>query len=354
MKENSTLTGHNGIILKHKIVVSAIGTGGHYFPAIIVAKELIERGAEVIVLVRKGYHEDKVAQKYGLRTFAVKARAFYGKTFIAKIIAVLLFIYSSVLVVSLIKDARGIAFGGFGTLPLVLACLIKRRDFFLFEPNRKPGRATKFFASRAKAVFLGMPLVDRIKGRLFLTGIPIRPGFKMVMNAHITKKRKFNTILFLGGSGGSRTVNKLALAMQQIIPDNYELVIVSGHRDYTWVSKKSLGRTRVIAFTLTPWCEIQNADAIVARAGALAGYEILATNKPVVFIPFPYAIDDHQYHNAEYFASSANALVMREEQAICQDVFEEISKLMSGPKKKPNIIWDAEKHIADIIMKGKV
>jgi UDP-N-acetylglucosamine--N-acetylmuramyl-(pentapeptide) pyrophosphoryl-undecaprenol N-acetylglucosamine transferase len=347
------MNGKNPAKPKNKIVISAIGTGGHYFPAVIVAKELAQRGAEVTVLVRKGYHEEKVAQMHGLKTFAIKARAFYGKSVLNKLFAILLFIYSSVILLSLIKNARGIAFGGFGTLPLVVACLFMRRDFFLFEPNRKPGRATKFFASKARLVFLGLPLLDNIGGRLLITGVPIRAGFKDTRSKKLSRKGTSNTILFLGGSGGSSTINKLALEMQEVVPDSYRLVIISGRRDYDWVSEKANGRTKVIPFTFTLWSEMHSADAIVARAGALAGYEILATNTPVVFIPFPYAIDDHQYHNAEYFASLGNVLVLREEQVTSKKVVGKLSELLSKYRKKPDIIRDAEKQIADRILGGK-
>jgi UDP-N-acetylglucosamine--N-acetylmuramyl-(pentapeptide) pyrophosphoryl-undecaprenol N-acetylglucosamine transferase len=193
-----------------------------------------------------------------------------------------------------------------------------------------------------------------MKGRLLITGVPIRPDFKGTIGTKLSKKGRSNTILFLGGSGGSYMINKLALEMQEVVPDDYRLVIISGQRDYAWVSEKINGRTKVIPFTFTPWSEMHTADAIIARAGALAGYEILATNTPVVFIPFPYAIDDHQYHNARYFASLGNATVLREEQATSQKVVEELFKLLSRRKKKPDVNWDAEKQIADLILGGIV
>lgn len=341
-------------IIKNKIIVSAIGTGGHYFPAVVVAEALAGRGADVIVLVRKGFREEEVARKSGLKTFAIKARGFYGKSMLDKVLAILVFVYSSYVLLALMKGARGIAFGGFGTLPLVTACLIKRRDFFLFEPNRKAGRATKLFSSKAKTVFLGLPILDKIKGRLCIAGVPIRPGFKTVKKAKISKKRSLTTILFLGGSGGAYMINKLALDMQRIIPDTYRLTIISGRRDYDWMLENIDDRTRLIPFTFTPWSEMSEADVIVARAGALAGYEILATKTPVLFIPFPYAIDDHQYHNAEYFAGIGNAHVLTERQITGEKVMKKIKELLKQKIKKPYIIWDAEKQIADEILGEQV
>lgn len=353
MKEARVIEHDETIVARRKFVISAIGTGGHYFPAFVVAKELMQRNTEVIVLVRRGFSENGTARLQGLKTFPIKARAFYGKSVLNKMWSVLLFIHSTYSLISLVKDASGIVFGGFGALPLVAACLIKRRKFFFFEPNRMPGRATRLFASKASIVFLGLPPAGNIKGRLLVTGIPIRHEFKKTMADKMTRHRTLKTVLFLGGSGGASMVNELALEVQEILPDNYRIVIISGQRDYDWVLKRSNGRTSVIPFTHTPWLEMRTADVIVARSGALAAYEILSTNTPVIFIPFPYAIDDHQYHNAKYFARIGNAVVMRQEQVTGKKIVEKLTELLDVYRGKADIIWDAEKQIADTILRDK-
>lgn len=337
--------------VKPKIVISGIGTGGHYFPAIVVAKELLGRNVEVIFLVRKGYFEEEVARMYSLKTFAINPRAFYGKSIFSKILSIFSIIYSLYLINVISKGMVGIAFGGFGSLPLLIACLIHRSPFYLFEPNRIPGRSTKLFASRAKKVFLGLPLVTELKGNLIVTGIPIRQGFRTCVRKRLSKDGVQRKVLFLGGSQGARSLNRLALEVQKILPKEYEIVIICGKRDYKWVNNKRNGRTKVIPFTFSLWDEMQDTDVIVSRAGALAGYEILCSKIPVIFIPFPYAIDDHQYYNAEYFVKIGNAVMIRENELTEKIIVKKIKELMDTKLKKPDITFDAEQRIAEVILK---
>lgn len=336
---------------KTKVIISGIGTGGHYFPALVVAKELQRRNVEVIFLVRRGYFEEEIAREHDLDIFAINSRAFYGKSIFGKILSIFSIIYSLHSLNSLTRGVVGLAFGGFGALPLLVSCLINRSPFYLFEPNRIPGRATKLFAPRAKRVFLGLPLIPTLKGSFIITGIPIRPGFKNSSGGRIKKSKLQKKILFLGGSQGAHRLNRLALEMQGILSKEYQIIIISGNRDYIWVNSERNGRTKVIAFTNSPWDEIQNADAIISRSGALAGYEILASHRPVIFIPFPYAVDDHQYYNAEYFARIGHAIAMREEEVTGKIIMEKIRELIHAEITKADILLDAEKKIADVILK---
>lgn len=345
-------------MLKPKVVISGIGTGGHYFPAVVVAKELLRRKVEVIFLVRKGFFEEEVARMYGLKIFTINTSPFYGKATFNKILSIFSIVYSVLLLNSITKGVVGIAFGGFGALPLLVSCLINRSCFYLFEPNRIPGRATKLFASRANKVFLGLPLAPSSTGRILLkgdfiiTGIPIRQEFKTSFKKDQKKSRFQRRVLFLGGSQGARRLNSLALEIQRILPKEYQIVIVCGRRDYKWVNSRRNGRTKVIPFTFSLWDEMRDADAIVSRSGALAGYEILSSNRPVLFIPFPFAIDNHQYYNAEYFTEVGEA-IMFEEKNLTKDVLaQKIEEMLQKEViKKGKIILDAEKRIADVILK---
>ncbi len=334
-----------------KVIISGIGTGGHYFPAIVVAQELLRRKVEVIFLVRKGYFEEEVVRMYGLKTFVINPRAFYGKPLFNKMLSIFSLIYSLSLLNTITRGVIGMAFGGFGALPLLVSCLINRSPFYLFEPNRMPGRATRLFASRAKKVFLGLPLAIPLKGNVLVTGIPIRQGFK-TLSKKISKKDRFQKkVLFLGGSQGARRLNSLALEVQKILPKEYQTVIISGPRDYNWVRSSCNRKTKVISFTFSPWDEMQDADVIVSRSGAIYGYEILSSNRLAIFIPFPFAIDNHQYYNAEYFIEIGNAVVVEEKNLTKEVLAQKIEKMSHVKvKKKSAIIFDAEKKITDIIL----
>lgn len=337
---------------KPRIIVSGIGTGGHYFPAIVTALELLRHNCDVFFLVRKGFQEEKIGQRYGLKTFVINSRPFFGKSVFAKMLFAVALVHSVFKLHALTRTGIGLAFGGFGAVPLNISCLLNRRPFYVFEPNRVPGRATRFFSRSARKVFLGLPPVSSVRGNISVTGIPIREEFKM--NRRVERKLSPAArihVLVYGGSQGARFLNDMALALQDIIPGRWDLTIISGIRDYARVISSKHGRTHVIPFSDTPWREIRRADILVSRAGALAGYEIMALGKRVIFVPFPYAVDDHQYYNALYFAEIGQALLRSEKKLTAIDLVKCLRELMSRRRgKKMELILDAEKKIADLMI----
>lgn len=335
-----------------RIVISGIGSGGHYFPAVVTAVELQRRGCDVYFLVRKGFQEEKIAWRYGLKTFLINSRPFFGRSVFDKMIFVLVLIHAVFRLNTLTRRGVGLAFGGFGGVPLNISCLLNRSPFYVFEPNRVPGRATRFFAHWARRVFLGLPPVASIPGKISVTGIPIRAEFKRDHRQQESGKVPGRArILVYGGSQGARFLNDLALTLQGMISRKWSLTVIAGIRDYARVISSKKGNTHVIPFSETPWDEIRRSDVLVSRAGALAGYEILALGKRVVFVPFPHAIDDHQYHNALYFAKTGNALMRVEKELTPEELVKCIQELIKHRgAKKTNLIMDAEKRMADLML----
>ena len=335
-----------------RVIVSGIGTGGHYYPAVVVAQALKRKNLDVVFLVRQGFLEERVAHDYGLSTFSIKAHPFYGKSPTIKLLFLVSLAYSVYRLHALTKNAVGIAFGGFGAVPLIVSCTINRSMYYLFEPNRVPGRATKRFSATAKRVFFGLPPIDRLGGISIVTGIPVRREFKEAGNKSAHKKKDSSiSLLFYGGSQGARRLNDLALELQEILPKKWRVTIISGSNDYERVARFKGGKTTVIPFTESPWQVISRADVIISRAGALAGYEILCFGKKVIFIPFPYAIDNHQYYNAEYFARVGDAVVCEEKDINAKMIIEQVNKFLTAKKRgTADISKDAEEKIVNYMM----
>jgi len=338
---------------KFLIIISGIGTGGHYFPALVVAEEFTKINIETIFLVRRGFPEEEMAKKYGLKTFYISPKPYYGKSILNKIIA-LWKAFESVLALNKItKKCAGISFGGFGSLPLILSCMINRRSFFLFEPNCIPGRTTRMFARFAKKVFLGLPNAIKLKGNIVLTGIPVRQEFKRFIQKENSSDKK--TILFMGGSQGARRLNEIAIKLQRILPQDFRMIIISGRRDFEWVNKEKDFRTEVISFTTEPWYQIARADVVISRAGALTGYELLTMKKSVIFVPFPYAVDDHQYYNAQFFTKMPNVKMILEKDLNEKILYELVMDLLRAERTKKweenEMMFDAEKVIVNAVIK---
>lgn len=333
------------------VIISGIGTGGHYFPAVVVAKEFLKQNFETIFLVRNGYPEEDIAKKFNLKTFAISPRPYYGKTILNKIFALYKVVESVQRLNKITQHCIGLSFGGFGSLPLIISCILNRQAFYLFEPNRIPGRTTRLFAPYARKVFLGLPCAVRMKGNLMVTGIPIRDEFKGSFNLNNFKHRK--TVLVMGGSQGAKKLNELAIRLQRILPEDYNLIIISGKRDFEWVNREKDKRTYVISFTTEPWNVIAQADVIISRAGALSGYELLAMRKSVLFIPFPFAVDNHQYYNAQYFCQLPNVRMELEENLNEKELLKIIMELINAPgvESYPEMINPAaEKIIVETVL----
>jgi UDP-N-acetylglucosamine--N-acetylmuramyl-(pentapeptide) pyrophosphoryl-undecaprenol N-acetylglucosamine transferase len=332
-----------------KVVISGIGTGGHYFPALVVAQEFMRRNVPVLFLARQGQREEILAKKAGIPVVCIDPKGFYGKAMHKKIISIVSIVLSIAAVSCITRKAIGLAFGGYGSIPLIIACLINRAPYYLFEPNRISGRATTLFAGKAEGVFLGLPLAKGVSCHSIVTGIPIRSEFKNA-RAPAVEIKKIKKLLILGGSQGARRLNDMGIALQSLLGKDYEITIISGAHDYERVKELSGARTRVISFTPAPWQEITRADVIISRSGALAGYEIMSSGKPVIFIPFPYAIDDHQYHNARFFARQKNVMVFRETEVDEQVIIESVCSMAQEKICARSMIFDAEQRIADVIM----
>jgi UDP-N-acetylglucosamine:LPS N-acetylglucosamine transferase len=140
--------------------------------------------------------------------------------------------------------------------------------------------------------------------------------------------------------------------MQEAVPKKCRLAIIAGARDYERVVQHQGARTRVVPFTEQPWHEIDQADIIISRAGALAGYEILCSAKKVIFIPFPHAIDRHQYYNAEYFTKIGDALLYDEADITAGMLVQRMQHFLSLKERfGTKIVRDADKRIADCVVR---
>jgi UDP-N-acetylglucosamine--N-acetylmuramyl-(pentapeptide) pyrophosphoryl-undecaprenol N-acetylglucosamine transferase len=340
-------------VLMPRIIVSGIGTGGHFFPAIVVAQAMLKRNLDVTFLVRPGSMEENVAHGYGLQTFAVNARPYYGVSILKKLLFMFSLLVSAYRLRALTRGAIGLAFGGFGAVALVLSCKMNRSAYYVFEPNRVPGRATQRFAASARRVFLGLPPVKDLNGRTVVTGIPVRKEFKQLAGSAVLKKKRARlSILFYGGSQGARRLNDLAVELRRSMPDQWRLTLISGVRDYERMMQIKDARTRVLAFTERPWEEIRQADVVVSRAGALAGYEILCLGKKAIFIPFPFAIDEHQLRNAQYFAQAGDAKVLREHDLSGNVLLTRIRELLKHKSVSTRrVVRDAEERIVDLLLR---
>ncbi len=301
-------------------MVVAGGTGGHIFPAVALASELVKLGANVVLIGRDNSLEQEVALRYKFSFESIKAGQFVGKGFIERLksmVATIRGVLRSLRIIERVNPFAVVACGGFVSAPVLLACLVKRKRFFLLEQNVIPGRVTRFFAPYAQETFLTFPLAIKIRGNFSVTGTPLREG--IVKQAEKYRQESLQvpdrqSILVLGGSQGARALNLAALDLAATL-SNVRVVVVSGRRDYEMIkSRVCSANCEVIDWTEHLEDLYSRATLCITRAGAQVLSELLAFGVPMIIVPFPYAADRHQYANARYLAELGAAVILEESQ----------------------------------------
>ena len=307
------------------------GTGGHLYPAIAIADALATRanirfiGArdrlEARIVPAAGYEVDFVPSRPLVRGASLRA---IGTAFVNA--------YGIVLAMRLLLKRKPdllIASGGYVCFPVVLAARILRTlgmlrmPIALLEINAYPGLTNRLLA----------PLVDEVWGafasaaatfgsKYRQTGIPVRASLRALPDRRDAAKwlgldPAARTILVMGGSQGARSINEAitALVTRRALPDEWQILHVSGERDYQYMKaeqRQPFGNNRIL---LVPYLDdlaeaYALSDLVVARAGASTLGELAALGIPSLLVPYPFAADDHQNINAATFAQAGAAQII--------------------------------------------
>lgn len=309
------------------VLVTTIGTGGHIYPALEVARHLKAQGAQVTLLVRAGAIENKVVAGLPYGKFGIKASGFAGKSLTGKArfawtLAGAVHRLHTFMKAGRIKAVFGT--GGFGMVPAILVALWRRIPVYILEMNRRPGLVTRVFCRCARLVYLALPLAKALSGRTWISGVPIREQFNTT-----SYRPQGNLIIVLGGSQGAKRLNETALQLASARPD-LKLRIITGMRDYHLVKESAAARSiEVIGFTDQPWQYLGDVALAISRSGSNTIYELLTIGVPMVLIPFPYAIFDHQLANARFLEENGAAVVITEDHLNVESLARVIDRLLA-------------------------
>lgn len=297
-----------------KIVVACGGTGGHSFPGLAIAEELVRRGHEVVVWSSGRDVESSVMKRWNGPVFSTRAKQLRPKY----VFSILRSILRCRRAMKKMKPDVLIAMGSYSSLPPVVAAYWQGVKIYLHEANTVPGKAVEFLSRFANTVAISFDVTAKYlpKVRTVRTGLPVR--------AEITSGKRFDfipkdafTVFVTGGSQGAHAVNELtskALVMlqEELRKRGGRLYVIhqTGVADEGAVmaeyARASLP-SRVQAFENSMADAFASADIVVARAGASTCFELAACGKPSLLIPLPSAVRDHQHYNAETFAAAGAA-----------------------------------------------
>ncbi|NMC74507.1 MAG: undecaprenyldiphospho-muramoylpentapeptide beta-N-acetylglucosaminyltransferase [Geobacteraceae bacterium] len=297
-----------------RLIIAGGGTGGHLFPGIAVAEEFLvrDRGNEVLFVGTERGIEARVLPRLGYRLQCIAATGLRGTGISTRIKGVWFLLTGYVQSRKIVREFRPdlvLGVGGYASGPLVLAAERNGCPCFIHEQNALPGFTNRILAKRARQVFISLEESRRFmpEGKALLTGNPLR---RQILES-VQKERPaegadgtFHLLVF-GGSAGAHRIN---MAMVSALPrlgeirERLSITHQTGEKDLAEV--KSAYEKEGFQATVTPFIDDMaaaygRADLIVCRAGATTIAEVTACGKPCVFVPFPYATDDHQRRNAE-------------------------------------------------------
>jgi UDP-N-acetylglucosamine--N-acetylmuramyl-(pentapeptide) pyrophosphoryl-undecaprenol N-acetylglucosamine transferase len=305
------------------VVVAAGGTGGHLFPAAALSHALATRGFEVHLIT------DERAAKFGGDFPAhvihkVAAATPSSGALFSRATAIFTLILGTVAARRLVKRIRPravIGFGGYPTVPPMLAATRLRVPTILHEGNAVIGRANRFLASRVDAIAHGFEVLGGLPGALaaktHLTGNPVRP---LVIEAAQVVFPDWSggklRVLVTGGSQGARIFSEVVPAAIELLPEGarQRLVIVQQARGEDEERVRDTYRRLGVAAEVKSFFfglpgQIAQAHLVIARAGASTVSELAVIGRPAILVPLPHALDQDQAANAKQFAATGAAIV---------------------------------------------
>lgn len=330
------------------IVMTGGGTGGHL--AIIKAVKEHLKGEELIYIgSTKGQDRAWFAQDSDFaKTYFLESRGVVNQGVIGKIGSLWKIFTSALRVRRILKehDASVVfSVGGFSAAPAALAAKLSGIPLVIHEQNAALGSLNKLLKPYAD-IFISSYLEESP-----VKAYPVKQAF--FENARIRKQVR--TVIFLGGSQGARAINDLALSLSTILKERGIRIIHQAgerHIDAVKAQYEKLGvEAEVFGFTTKLADYMKEADFAVARSGASTLWELSATALPTLFIPYPHAASDHQYHNAKFLVEKELAWLMRENEIDKEKVMALLDEDMEAKSRglMENVEKEGSKKIAEIL-----
>ena len=340
-----------------KVMIAAGGTGGHIYPGIAVAQEIMRRDANSkvrFVGTARGL-ETRLVPQAGFELSLIDSAGLKNVGRIAQMRGLVLLPKSFLSALNLIRVFRPdvvVGAGGYVSGPVVLMAALTNRRTLVMESNALPGwtnRRLARFVDRAAVSFeQALPF---FRGKGVVTGNPVRREFFEVP----AKKRepgRFSLLIF-GGSQGARAINEgmvAALPLLASLKSTLRIKHQTGPADFEKVKKAYIDagwseRAEVRSYIDNMMGDFAAADLVICRAGATTTAELIAAGKASIMIPFPFAADDHQRKNAEVLEAAGASRMILQKDLSGERLAKEIGILMNAPEEV-NRMEEASRKIA--------
>ncbi len=355
-----------------KVLIAAAGTGGHVNPGIAIANKIKEKekDAEIVFVgTTRGLENDLVPRAgYSLKTIDVYGiRRSLSIENIKRAYKMITAMQEAKRLVKEFKPDVVIGTGGYVCVPVGLASKKYHVPLVLHESNAFPGMAVKVLSKKADKILLGF---EEAKQRLpkakevVVTGTPTKVtklSMTKVEKEEIRKRLGFTKdlplVLAFGGSQGAKSINEsLIEIIQKEMNQHYNLLWATGASAYDEIkevlerenrSLESRNTVKIVPYIYNMEEMLNAVDVIISRSGAMSITEISTVGKPAIFIPFPYAAENHQEYNARVLEKAKAAKVILDRALTATYLNQEVEDLIKNPQRMENMGINARKMAID-------
>lgn len=335
------------------MILSGGGTAGHIYPALALADKLRDAGNEILFVGTAQGLEARLVPEAGYAFVSVPSGGFDRSrpwTLVTSGAKAASSILKARRIIRDFKADAVIGFGGYVSIPMGMAASAEKVPLVIHEQNSIAGMSNKFLAKRASLVCVTYPqtveqLAPLTRVPPVLTGNPVRAEIleqtrdkaRLSLGLH----EDDISLFVFGGSRGARHINTaLTRALPQLLAhDHLFITHATGSGEFETVmaetsEARSTKRYEPIAYCNDMGTRMAGADIIVMRAGATSLAELTALGVASILVPYPYATDDHQTHNAQALVEGGAALMVSDDQLDGDMLLQKLEELINNPGKR--------------------
>jgi UDP-N-acetylglucosamine--N-acetylmuramyl-(pentapeptide) pyrophosphoryl-undecaprenol N-acetylglucosamine transferase len=361
--------------MSKRVIIAGGGTGGHIFPAIAIANALkkIDGSIEILFVGAKGRMEMEKIPQAGYKIEGLDIAGFNRSSLIKNIGLPFKLVKSFLQVRSIMKRFKpdaAIGVGGYSSFPVLKTAQAKGIPTFIHESNSFAGKSNMMLGKKATKVFTGTDGMEKFfpADKIIVTGNPVRAT---IANASVTRSEgiKFfsldetkKTVFVVGGSLGAKSINEaIDAGLDKLLDAGLQVIWQTGKPYAAKAKELTNGKQGVWANDFITQMEYAYAaaDMVVSRSGAMTVAELCVAKKAVLFVPYPFAAEDHQTVNAMQLVNKNAALMVKDNETKEKLVAMTIELSMDANKQdelRKNIaalaIKDADMKVADEVLKA--
>ncbi len=324
------------------VLICAGGTGGHIFPALEVAKTLTESGVNIHwVGSSRAIEQRLIAPHYPLECLSIESLR--GRGLKSKLLLpwrLLKAIVQCCGIIHRVKPNVVLTMGSSVSAPVGVAAWLLLRPLVVHEQNSIAGMANQWLSKLAKTTLTAFPNAFKKNRQSIVVGNPVRSNFFQVMepNERLQGRRGPLRIFVFGGSQGASALNQVVATWLEQFAVAGEIQVRHQCGQHDLLELQQRYDQLAVDVEVTPFVDNMAeayvwADLVVSRAGALSIAEIAAVGVASILVPFPFAVDDHQRHNAAYLSESGAAIVIDEKALTAPWLAEKIAEFSASRER---------------------